>query len=128
MHLACNGRGKPVAWLITGGNIHDVCLAPLLINACNHPNLRQILADTGYVSKDIRACVEAANITYCVPDRKNAKVKNTIDTELYKKRWRVEACFAKLKNWRRIATRYDKSAQSFLNAVTIAILFSYYLI
>ena len=105
-----------------------MCLAPLLINACNHPNLRQILADAGYVSKDIRTPVEAAGIIYCVPDRKNAKVKNIIDTELYKNRWRVEACFAKLKNWRRIATRYDKSAQSFLNTVTIAVLFSYYLI
>jgi hypothetical protein len=78
IHFACNGLGKPIALLITAGNIHDVCLAPLLINACNHPNLKLILADTGYVSKNIRTPVEAAGITYCFPDRKNAKIKNIL--------------------------------------------------
>ena len=107
-----------------------MCLAPLILNQCAraNPNLTTILADTGYVSKDIRAQVEAAGITYCVPDRKNAKVKKTIDATLYKNRWKVEACFAKLKGWRRIATRYDKSAQAFQNAITIALIFLYYLI
>ncbi len=41
--------------------------------------------------------VKVADVTYCVQDLKNAKVNNSIDTELYKNRWREEACFAKLK-------------------------------
>lgn len=108
--------------------MHDVCVAALLLNACSHPNLRHILADRGYICQDIREQVEAAGITYCVPDRKNAKTIHAIDTELYKNRWKIEACFAKLKGWRRITTRYDKTAQAFLNAVTIAIIVAYYLI
>ena len=56
----------------------------------------------------------------CIPPRKNRKIKIEYDKELYKQRHKVENMFGKLKDWRRIAMRYDRCAHTFFSAICIA--------
>ncbi|WP_408744413.1 hypothetical protein [Acetobacter nitrogenifigens] len=60
------------------------------------------------------------NITACIPPKKNRKSKPPYDWRLYKKRYLIENMFAKLKDWRRVATRYDRCAHTFMSAIHIA--------
>ena len=59
-------------------------------------------------------------ITPCIPGKKNRKVEIEYDKTLYKQRHKVENMFARLKDWRRIATRYDRCAHTFFSAICIA--------
>jgi transposase len=62
----------------------------------------------------------ARNIKPCIPGRRNRKEQIEYDTELYKQRNRVERMFGRLKDWRRIATRYDRCAHTFMSTICIA--------
>ncbi|MBS0986925.1 transposase [Acetobacter thailandicus] len=66
-------------------------------------------------------------ITACIPPKKNRKSKPPYDWHLYKKRHLIENMFAKLKDWRRVATRYDRCAHTFMSAIHIAASFIFYL-
>lgn len=79
-----------------------------------------LLGDKGYDSDDIIAAIEELNIEAVIPSKSNRKEQRQIDRETYKLRNLIERMFNKLKNWRRVATRYDKTAESFLAFVTIA--------
>lgn len=82
--------------------------------------IRALIADRGYDSNAIREALQDANIEPVIPSRSNRKQPASFNRETYKLRNRIERMFNKLKNWRRIATRYDKSASSFLAFVTVA--------
>ena len=69
----------------------------------------------------------ARGIASCIPGRKNRKQAIDYDKALYKQRHKVENMFAKLKDWRRIATRYDRCAHTFLSAINIAASAAFYL-
>ena len=84
------------------------------------PPAKELIADRGYDSDEFRAALVAKKITPCIPPRKNRKVQHTYDRELYRKRHKVENMFAKLKDWRRVATRYDRCAHTFMSAIVIA--------
>jgi transposase len=56
----------------------------------------------------------------CIPSKSNRKTPIPHDTVLYRKRHRIENMFGKLKDWRRVATRYDRCAHTFLSAIAIA--------
>ena len=73
-----------------------------------------LLADRGYDSDNVRKTMEARNVVPVIPMRKSRKLRVAVDRRLYKLRNLVERCFNKLKNARRVATRYDKTAESFL--------------
>jgi transposase len=79
-----------------------------------------LIADKGYDSDAIREVLHRAGIEPVIPSRRNRKLPAAFDRETYKQRNRIERMFNKLKNWRRVATRYDKSASSFLAFITIA--------
>lgn len=64
--------------------------------------------------------MEARGVTPISPMRRSRKVQAPIDHYLYALRNQIEHCFSKLKNWRRLATRYDKTADSYLGLVLIA--------
>lgn len=64
--------------------------------------------------------MEARGVTPIIPMRRSRKVQVTIDDHIYPLRNRIERCFNRLKNWRRLATRYDKTADSYLGFVLIA--------
>lgn len=84
------------------------------------PPATTLIADRGYDSDRFRTALECRAIEPCIPPRKNRKVQHSYDTLLYRQRHHVENMFAKLKDWRRIATRYDRCADIFMGAVVVA--------
>jgi transposase len=111
--------GLPVAVVLTGGEVHDIKgFEPLMAEP--GPDPRVVLADKGYDADAIRAALEAQGIAVVIPGKRNRKVQPAIDGDIYALRNRVERCFSKLKHSRRLATRYDKTASSFLGFVLMA--------
>ena len=91
------------------------------------PPAKQLLADRGYDADWFREALQAKDIEPCIPPRKNRKQKIEYDADLYKQRHKVENMFGKLKDWRRIATRYDRCAHTFFSAICIAASVLFYL-
>jgi transposase len=79
-----------------------------------------LLADKGYDADFILADLEARGVAAVIPAKRNRKVQPAIDGHIYALRNLVERCFSKLKHSRRLATRYDKTADSFLGFVLVA--------
>ncbi|MFT9417982.1 MAG: transposase [Acetobacter sp.] len=71
-----------------------------------------VIGDRGYDSNRIRLSLAERNITACIPPKKNRKLKPPYNWHLYKKRHLIENMFAKLKDWRRVATRYDRGTHT----------------
>ncbi len=76
-------------------------------------------ADRGHNSDNVRKTMEARNVVPVIPMRKSRKLRVAVDRKLYRLRNLVERCFNKLKNARRVATRYDKTAESSLGFIDI---------
>jgi transposase len=110
--------GNPTGFYLTGGQACDLAGADLLI-----PKLQAntLLADKGY-DADARVIdrLQAQGKTAVIPPRRNRKQHRTYDSHLYKARHLIENFFAKLKQYRAIATRYDKLAVNFLGAIHLA--------
>lgn len=79
-----------------------------------------LLADKGYDADFILADLKTRGVVPVIPARRNRKVQTVIDGHVYGLRNHVERCFSKLKHSRRLATRYDKTADSFLGFVLLA--------
>ena len=82
--------------------------------------IEALLADKGYDTAAIREDLRKADIEAVIPAKRNRINPPTHDAEKYKWRNLVERLFNKLKNWRRVATRYDKTKESYLGFVSIA--------
>jgi transposase len=104
--------------MLTEGQMSDHKGAVLLFDAL--PNAKELLGDKGYDSDWFRAALAARGITPCIPPKSNRKVQYPYDKAAYKKRHLVENLFAKIKDWRRIHTRYDRCAHTFMSAICIA--------
>ena len=89
--------------------------------------VRYLLGDKGYDANSLRKMLREANIVPVIPGRRNRKRKITYDKQRYKERHLVENAFCRLKDFRRVATRYDKLARNFLSAVALATLVAYWL-
>ena len=85
----------------------------------NLPEPRVLLAYRGYDSDNVRKTMEARNVVPVIPMRKIRKLRVAVNRKLYRLRNIVERCISKLKNARRVATRYDKTAESFLGFIDI---------
>jgi transposase len=114
----CDGIGRPVALLLTEGQVSDHKGAAFLIDAL--PPAARLIADRGYDSDSYRRALRDLGIEPCIPSRKNRKEPIAYDAMLYRQRHKVENMFAKLKDWRRIAMRYDRCAHTFMAAIAIA--------
>ena len=90
----------------------------LMIDALVRANA--LLADRGYDADWFRAAFAAGDIAACIPSKANRKVPIPRDTVLYRKHHRIEYMFGKLKDGRRIHTRYDRCAHTFMSAICIA--------
>ncbi len=99
--------------------------AALLLNRL--PKAKEMIAARGYDAGWLRKALMDKGITPCIPPKKNRKRSIPYDAMLYKKRHKVENMFAKLKDWRRIATRYDRCAHTFFSAICIAATCIFYL-
>lgn len=125
LHAVCDERGRPIAMALTEGQASDYKGAALLLPVL--PKAKTILADRGYDADWFRAALMEKGITPCIPPRKNRKTPITYDKELYKQRHKVENMFGRLKDWRRIAMRYDRCAHTFFSAICIAAFVTFYL-
>ena len=76
------------------------------------PRAKELLADKGYDSDWFRAALMAQGTTPCIPPRKNRKIQYHYDKELYRQRHKIENVFGRIKDWRRVATRYDRCAHT----------------
>ena len=111
--------------MLTGGQVAD-CKAGLELLA-QMPQVRILHGDKGYDSDAIRRQVEAAGTMPNIPPKANRKWKNCFSPALYRDRNAIERMFCRLKDFRRIATRYDRNAVNFLAAVCIAAIICYWL-
>jgi len=111
--------------LLSEGQMSDYKGAALLLKAL--PKARELLADRGYDADWFRAALMERGITPCIPPKKNRKTNIMYDRELYKQRHKIENMFGRLKDWRRIAMRYDRCAHTFFSAILIAATVIFYL-
>ena len=108
--------GNPLAISLTGGQAHDITQAETLV-AQVEP--KALLADKGYDADSFIGSLVVRAITPVIPPKSNRKIKRDRDFALYRERNLVERFFNKLKQYRAIATRYDKLANTFLAAVAL---------
>ncbi|WP_295530910.1 IS5 family transposase [Novosphingobium sp. Chol11] len=125
LHAVCDGLGRPIMMLLTEGQMSDHKGAFLLLSAL--PNAKELLADKGYDSDWFRAALVERGITPCIPPRSNRKVQYHYDKALYRQRHKIENVFGRIKDWRRVATRYDRCAHTFMSAISIAATCCYWL-
>ena len=105
--------------ILTGGQVHDSEEAVNLLKGIKFKG-KKILADKAYCSEQICFFIAEQGGFACIPDKANFKIKHNFDSELYKQRNIVERFFQRIKNYRRISTRFDKFAECFLNFVLLA--------
>lgn len=111
--------------LLTEGQMSDHRGAALMLPRL--PPARDLIADRGYDSRHFRAALAERGTTACIPSTRSRKVPIPHDVTLYKQRHRIEIMFGRLKDWRRIATRYDRAAQTFFSAITLAATVTFWL-
>nr|WP_281034906.1 IS5 family transposase [Mesorhizobium waimense] len=119
MHARADGQGRPLGFILTGGETSDYNAVPgLLTMPVAKP--RSFLADKGYDGDSIREELLIHGIRPVIPPKANRKDPPSCDFKAYKDRNRIERMFNKLKQFRRVATRYDKTRTSYLAFLTIA--------
>ena len=110
---------------LSGGQTSDYIGARVLVGTL--PAAQVLLADRGYDADWFRKALKDKGISPCIPSRKCRKVPIPHDSELYKGRHKIENSFARLKDWRRIATRYDRCPKVFLSACALAAIVMFWL-
>lgn len=119
IHARTNGEGLPLAFVLSPGEAHDATAYDELMDL-DEDRPKALLADRGYDSDAIREDSWFHGTDPVIPTKVNRKVQRPVDPLLYALRNRIERFFKKLKNARRVATRYDKTADSFLAFVQLA--------
>jgi transposase len=118
LHALCDGNGRPLVMLLSEGQMSDYKGAALMLPAM--PKAKQLLADKGYDADWFRAALAKRRILACIPSKTNRKTAIPHDALLYKQRHKIENMFGRLKDWRRIHTRYDRCAHTYFSAICIA--------
>lgn len=111
IHAAVDGLGNLARFRLTGGERHDITEAENLIS--DMQNVGAIVADKAFDAASLLGSIEAMNATAVIPPRANRREIRDYDRHVYKSRNLIERFFARLKQFRRIATRYDKLAVRF---------------
>ena len=111
--------------LLTAGQTSDHRGAACLL--ADLPHARELIADRGYDSAVYHAALNARGITPCIPSTRSRKVPIPHDRTLYRQRHRIKNMFGRLKEWRRVATRYDRCAHTFRPAICIAAIVTFWL-
>jgi transposase len=104
--------------LLSEGQMSDYKGAALMLNAL--PHAKELLGDKGYDADWFRQALAERGITACIPSKSNRKAPIEHDRILYRQRHKIENMFGRLKDWRRIHTRYDRCAHTFMSAICIA--------
>ena len=116
IHAAVDAFGNPVRLLLTAGQTSEYTQAEALIEGFE---AGYVLADKGYDSDQFVSVIEKNHAVPVIPSKKNRKVPRDFDKVLYQERNAVERFFQKLKNFRRIATRYERLARNYLAMLSL---------
>jgi len=119
IHVLSDVLGRPAVVHLTPGNASDVRTAPVVLAAAPG-RIRRLLADKGYDADRLRAHLRASGVVPVIPGTRSRKRPIRHDNLRYKDRWRAEAVFCRLKDFRRVATRYDKLARNYASTVALA--------
>ncbi len=115
--MVCDGRGRPLRFVLTAGQRHDCLAAKALLEGFE---AKAVLADRAYDNNDLRQTISDMNAKAVIPSTRSRKVAIPHDKATYRLRNHVERCFNKLKHFRRFATRYDRRAEYFLAFIHLA--------
>ena len=111
-------HGRPRVLLLSAGNTNDITMAHALIEAAG--TFQKLLADRGYDADHLRKRLSERNAEAVIPTTTSRKRPIPYDIVAYRQRNTVERLWARLKDYRRVATRYDKLATNYLSGVLIA--------
>lgn len=117
IHAATEALGLPIRLIGSPGQRNDIAFAHDLVDGFEAV---AALADKGYDADHLCERITQAGIRLVIPPRRNRKVQRAYDAELDKERNRIERFFNKLKQFRRVATRYDKLLANFMGFVKLA--------
>lgn len=115
--MAVRGLGCPVRFMLTAGHKGDALQADRLIEGLP---AQIVLADAAYDSDHLRQVITDRGAKAVIPNNPSRAQKYPLDRHLYAERHLVECCFSKLKQFRRVATRYEKTAKNYLAVITLA--------
>lgn len=117
IHMSVRGLGRPVRFALTAGHRGDASQAAPLIEGLAAD---VVMADTAYDSDDLRRKIDEKGALAVIPNNPSRALKHPLDQHLYAQRRLVERCFSRLKQFRRVATRFEKAARNYLAIVTLA--------
>ena len=115
--MAVRGLGCPVRITLTAGQKGDAPQAAALIEGLA---AEVVMADAAYDADQLRHAIAAKGALAVIPNNPSRAIKYPLDKHLYAQRHLIECCFSKLKQFRRVATRFEKTARNFLAIVTLA--------
>jgi transposase len=115
--MAVRGLGCPVRFSLTAGHKGDAPQAgPLIADLAADV----VMADTAYDADHLRQAIADKGAVAVIPNNPSRAIKHPLDKHLYAQRHLVECCFSRLKQFRRVATRFEKTARNYLAIVTLA--------
>ncbi len=114
LHAVTDTAGRPIRFFMTAGQVSDYTGAAALLSGL--PSADWLLTDRGYDADWFREALKDKGIMPCIPGRKSRGKPVKYD----KRRNRIEIMFGRLKDWRRVATRYDRCPRVFLSAIALA--------
>ena len=118
LRAVTDARGRPIRLFMTAGQVGDHSGARALPSSL--PSADWLPGDRGYDADWFREALVDKKITPCIPGRKSRDKLVKYDRRRYRKRNRIEIMFGRLKDWRRVATRCDRSPKVFLSAIALA--------
>jgi transposase len=125
IHAIVDEDRSPSVLILTPGNTADCIMAQECVSLI--PGIKQLLADKGYDTDAFRGFLKRQKIRPVIPGKSNRKKRIRHDKKTSKKRNVIERCFGRLKDFRRIVTRYDKLAQNFFSALCFVATLAYWI-
>ncbi|RVT89298.1 IS5 family transposase [Rhodovarius crocodyli] len=117
VHAVANAQGRPLAFVLTPGNIADISVAATLLGGIATP--RRLLADKAYDVDHLRQPLEAQGTGVVIPSNGTRRRPYPLNRPAYRRRNLIERMFGRMKDWRCFATRYDRLARNFLSTIAI---------
>jgi transposase len=117
IHLATDALGNALRFILTGGERNDITQAQALVEGIAAD---YVIADKGYDAAPFVIKLKERNLEVVIPSRRNRKEQREIDTHLYKERHLIENQIGKLKQFRRVFSRFDKLAKNYLSFIYLA--------
>ena len=118
LHALADANGRPLSLFLTAGQVSDYTGAAALLD--DLPKAQWLLGDRGYDADWFRDALQAKGIQPCIPSRRSRNEPIRHDKRRYRRRNRIEIMFGRLKDWRRVATRYDRCPIVFFSAIALA--------